>query len=114
MDRRGNGENDMKVRHRQQVSRLGLDPLSLVETLTFWTLAIPAGIVDRSLVATLVAHLDVAAQDGRPTRNDVADHSTALSPELLHRRSMCSEDFGQVGGAARGGRPRPTPRGLLH
>ena len=113
VDRRGHGENDMEVRHRQEVASLRLDPACLIEALTLGTVAVPARVVEGSLAAALVAHLEVAAQGGGPTIHDVADHSTALRPEMVERWGVCAKDLGQVGRAARRGRQATTPAVLL-
>jgi hypothetical protein len=62
MERQGHGEDDMEIGDREQVVLLGLHPASLFQALALWTMAIPAGIVERLLPPAVVAHLEVASQ----------------------------------------------------
>jgi hypothetical protein len=52
----------VEVGHVEQFRLSVLDPLSPCETLAFWTVAIPARVVRHTLMAAIVAPLDVPAE----------------------------------------------------
>ena len=106
VERWGYGEDDVEIWNGQQVASLSLDPPGLVETLAFWAMPVPARVVDGSLVTALKAHLEVAAKGSGTTVDDVAHDTTALESESFQRRSMGSENLGQIGRAADRGRHR--------
>jgi hypothetical protein len=91
----GHGEDEVEVRYGEELLLLRFHPASLLETLALRTVPVSAGVVERLLPPTLVAHLEVASQERRSTSDDVSDHSTTVTPELFGRRRMSSEDLGQ-------------------
>ena len=62
----------MEVVDWQDALKATLDPAGLVERLAFRTMAIPARIVGRRLEAAVGADVEMAAERGRPTRDDGA------------------------------------------
>lgn len=97
-------EDEVEVQYGEELLLLRFDPASLIETLALRTMPVSAGVVERLLPPTLVAHLEVASQKRRSTSDDVSDHSTTITPEMFGRRRVSSEDLGQGWRAARQGR----------
>lgn len=94
-------EDEMEVRHREELVLLCLDPACLFQALALGAMPVPTGVVERLLAATVVAHLQVAAQKRRSTRDDVSDHSTPITPELIGRRGVRPQNLRQIRRAAR-------------
>jgi hypothetical protein len=105
-------EDQVKVGHREELILLCLDPVCLFQVLALGAMPVPAGVVEGFLAATAVTHLEVAAHERRSTRDDSSDHSTALTPELVGRRRMRSENLREIRRAARSGRHRLARLGL--
>jgi hypothetical protein len=98
------GEDDVKVGDGEELILLCLDPACLFQVLALGAMPVPARIVEGLLAATVVAHLEVATQKWRSTRDDISNHSTTITPELLGRRRIRSENLRQIRRAARLGR----------
>jgi hypothetical protein len=94
VERRGHGEDHVKVRDGQEVAHLSFHPSCLIQALTLWAMAISARVVERDLATAVVAHLEVATEGSGPAVDDVADHATALRPQSLQRRGVGSENLG--------------------
>lgn len=90
------GEDEVEVGHGEQLPLLRLDPASLFQPLALGAMPISAGVVDRLLATTRIAHVEVAAQKRRSTLHEVTDHSTALPPELFGWRCVRPEDLSQI------------------
>src|SRR3989442_8990553 len=45
--------------------------------------SVSAGVVEGDLAAAVVAHLEMAAQKGRPARHDVSDHPAAVAAPVV-------------------------------
>jgi hypothetical protein len=58
----GQGEDDVKIGSGQNALDTPLDPMRLCQALTFWAVAVAAGIVGRSLEATTETHVEMSAQ----------------------------------------------------
>lgn len=112
MQSRGHCEDEVEVLHREQTARLRLHPPGLFQALALGAVAVPAGVVEGDLTAAVVAHLEMAAQERRPARRDVADHPAAVPPQLLQGRSMGPENLRQLRRAALTGRHRLSRRDL--
>lgn len=104
MKRARHREDQVEVLHGKQTARLSLYPPGLLQALTLGAVAVPAGIVEGDFASAVVAHLQMAAQDRRPTRNNVLDHPTAIMPQPFQGRSVCSENLRQFRRAALTGR----------
>ena len=96
MQRRRHREDQVEVRHGEQLALLRLDPSRLLQTLALGAVSVSTGVVERLLAATVVAHLEMTAQKRRSTPQHVSDHSGAFSPKLVGRRRMRPEDLRQV------------------
>ena len=90
----GNGE---KFRHAC------FEPLCFGEGLTLWAVAVATGVIGISLAAALVAHVDVAAQEGSSAIHDGAHdtmlltrHGSAVDLPIL--RAALAEDVGHFQG----------------
>jgi hypothetical protein len=103
----GHREDEVEVRYGEELLLLRFDPACLLETLALRAMPVSAGVVERLLPTTSVAHLEVASQERRSTSDDVSDHSSPFAPELLGRRRMRPEDLRQTRRAAPLGRHRP-------
>jgi hypothetical protein len=73
----------VKVLDGQKTARLGLYPSSLIETLAFGAVTVPAGVIEGDFAIAVVAHLEVATQKRRPARGDVSDHPAAVGSQSL-------------------------------
>ena len=68
----------MKVRHLEQISGAGLEPIGLSFPLALRAVTIAAGIVRDLLVPTVLAPLEVSTQGG-----SAAGHDILKNPPLL-------------------------------
>src|SRR5450759_1592898 len=66
----GDGEHEVKVVDGQDALEAGLDPAGLVERLTLGAVAISARVVGGRLETAGGAEVEMAAERGRPTRDD--------------------------------------------
>jgi hypothetical protein len=89
-------EDQVKIGHREKLVLLCLDPACLLQVLALGAMPVPAGVVEGLLAATVVAHLQMAAQKRRSTRDDISDHSTTITPKLVGRRRMRPENLRQI------------------
>ena len=112
VQRRRHREDQVEVGHWEQLLLLRLDPPGLLQALALGTMPIPTGVVERLLAATVVAHLEVAAQKRGSTAHDVPDHSATFSPEFFGRRRVRLENCRQLRRAARLGRHHLPRLGL--
>ena len=106
------GEDDMKVRDRQQHGMLGVPPLGLVKGLALRAVAVAARVVDRTRRAAGVAPVKVSAQGGGATAHDGAQHRPlgGRGPvRALVGRSIGAHDIREVG-AGLTDRRRPRRR----
>ena len=65
-DRRRQREDDMEVRHRQQLGLPLREPLGPRQPLAFGTVTVAAGVVSDARCATIIALLDMAPEHRRP------------------------------------------------
>jgi hypothetical protein len=96
MQLRRHGEDQVEIRHGEQLALLRLDPSRLLQTLALGAVSVSTRVVERLLAATVIAHLKMAAQKRRSTPQNVSDHSRAFPPKLGERRRMRPENFRQV------------------
>lgn len=96
MEAEWNGEDLVKVRNRQQVLDLSLDPQRLIQTLTLGTVPIPARVIKRILPPTVIAPLCVSAQGGGATRDQGMDDASLVVAEVREIQHMVVEDVGQL------------------
>ena len=99
--RRRQGEDDMEIGNGQQLGLSRRQPLRSRRALTFWTMAVAAGIVGDAGEAAIVAALDMTAERGRAAGRDRADHAPFDAPEMSGVRLFVSSRRG-------GGRRRPV------
>ena len=99
-DRRRHGEDDMEVRHRQQIGLAVRQPLGTGQPLALRAMPVAAGIIRDADLAAAVALLNVSAQGCRAAGFDCA-HDAALGiAELLARdcepscRRACADAAG--------------------
>ena len=71
-DRRRHGEDDVEVRHRQQLGLAISEPLRAGQTLALRAVPVAAGIVGDAGLAAILAALDMAAERRRPAGLDRA------------------------------------------
>ena len=71
-ERRRQREDDMEVRHRQQLGLTGGEPFGARQTLALRAVPVAAGIVGAADQAAIGAVLDMAAQRRRPAQLDGA------------------------------------------
>src|SRR2546427_7422013 len=83
MQSRGHGEDQVEVLRGEQTTRLRLRPRGLLQALAFGAVSVSAGVVEGDLAAAVVAHLEMAAQKGRPARHDVSDHPAAVAAPVV-------------------------------
>lgn len=108
----GHREHEVEVRHREQVAALGLYPTSLLQALTLGAMTVATGVVERLLATTPIADLEMTPQFACSTPDDVSDHPTAVTSQLLQGWSMGPEDLCELRRAALQGRqglPRRSP-----
>jgi hypothetical protein len=99
----GNGKDDVIVGNGKQLGHARLEPLRLGEGLALGTVTVAAGIVGDPLGAALIAHVDMAAQEGSPADFDGAHgtmlltrHGSAVHLPVL--RAALAEDVGHFQG----------------
>ena len=92
----GQGEDDVEVRHRQQVGGLFVQPGGAGRCLAFGTVPIAAGVVCRALVAALIAGLHMPAQRCRAAGGDVAQDAPLLARQLGHEGTEPADHVSQV------------------
>jgi hypothetical protein len=106
---RGQGENDMKVRYRQQFGLSGGEPLETHQPLALRAMAVTTGVVGVARQAAVVAPLDMAAERRCPARGD-GTHDASLDAaemtgmRLLERFAVAAEDIRHLQGRSHGGR----------
>ena len=61
-DRRGHGEHDVEIRHRQQLGLSISEPLRAGQALALWAVPVAAGIVRNAYLAAVGTSLDMAAE----------------------------------------------------
>jgi len=100
------GENHMVVVDRQQLSLPAFHPLRPGQILTFWTMAVTAGVVGVSFFGAVAALLPIAPERGGTTR-----FNGMHQPQLMKRQVMLlaipgavgAEDAGHLEGGPRQG-----------
>src|SRR6266700_172164 len=120
-DRRRQREDDMEVRHRQQLSLPLREPLGPRQPLAFGTVTVAAGVVSDARCATIIALLDMAAERGRPAGRDGAHDATPAcacrNASPLRRKMSATSSTGAMAPAQRGGttskRSRSSGLGVL-
>src|SRR5438128_6196733 len=75
-DRRRQCEDNMKVRHWQQLSLPLREPLDPRQALALWAMAVATRVVGDAGRTTIIALLDMAAERRRPARRDGAHDAT--------------------------------------
>ncbi len=97
-DRRRQGEDDVEVRHRQQLGLPGREPFGAGQPLALRAVAVAAGVVGDAGRAAIVALLDMAAERRRPARRDGAhdaplDAAEMAGMRLPKRLAVAAEDI---------------------
>ena len=108
-DRRRQREDDMKVRHWQQLGLPLREPLGPCQSLAFRTMAVAARVVGDAGRTTIIALLDMATERRRPARRDGAHDATLDAPEmtgmrLSERFAMAAEDIRHLQSRSHGAR----------
>src|SRR5450432_1177613 len=103
---RRDGEDDVEVRNRQQFGLAPLQPFRPCQILTFWAVAVAAGVVANALMLAVAALFFVPAQ-GRGAAAFDGSHQAVLMREQSIVRAVswpvAAEDVGHFeGGAAHG------------
>ena len=97
-DRRRQREDDMEVRHRQQLGLPLREPLGPRQPLAFGTVTIAAGVVSDAGYATFIALLDMTPEHRCPARRDGAHDASLDAPKMTGMRlskrfAMAAEDI---------------------
>ena len=114
-DRRRHREDDVEVRHRQQLGLSVGQPLSTRQPLALRAVPVAAGIIGDAKLAAAVALLDMTAQRGRAAGFDGA-HNTALTAAqmagmgLTVSGTVAAEDIRHLQRAAHRFNPAASPR----
>src|SRR5205085_4704865 len=92
------GEDDMKVRHWQQLGLPVREPLGPRQSLTLRAMAVATRVVGDAGHTTIIALLDMAPEHRRPARRDGAHDAALDAPEmtsvrLAKRFAMAAEDI---------------------
>ena len=85
LDLLGHGEHDVEVGHVEQFRLPVLEPLSACETLAFRAVTVSARVVRHTLMAAIIAPLDVAAESGGAA---TFDRVHGAPPRGRQRRAM--------------------------
>src|SRR2546429_6517400 len=90
-------EDDMKVRHRQQLGLPIREPFCPGQSLALGTVTVAARVVSDARCATIIALLDMAPEHRRPACRDGAHNASLDAPEttgarLSKRFAMAAED----------------------
>jgi hypothetical protein len=95
----GDGEDQVEVRHRQELGHARLDPACRGQGLALGAVAVTARVVDRMLVAALRAAVEVATQGRRPAGLDRCEDPAVLPAERLpvHVEETLAEPANDVG-----------------
>lgn len=96
----GQGENHMEIGNRQKLGLMPLQPLSFSERLTLRAVTVAARVVADPAMATVVALIDVAAENGRSTHLDGMHDASLLGAHavgiaLTIGGTMQTEDVGK-------------------
>ena len=73
-DRRGHGEDDVKIRDRQEFRATVGEPLRARQTLALGAMPVTAGVIGDADLAAILALLDMAAERRRAARLNGAHH----------------------------------------
>ena len=109
-DRRRYGEDDVEVRHRQQIGLAVRQPIGTSQALALWAMPVAAGIIRDADLAAAVALLDVTAQGCRAAGFDGA-HDAALAVAQMASMgnavsaAVMAEDIRHLQRAAHGAQP---------
>src|SRR5262245_59992539 len=79
-------EDDMKVRHRQQLGLPIREPFCPGQSLALGTVTVAAGVVSDTCCATIITLLDMAPEHRRPARRDGAHDPSLDAPETTGAR----------------------------
>src|SRR5215831_5866405 len=85
-NRRRQCEDDMKVRHRQQLALPIREPFCPGQSLALGTVTVAARVVSDARCATIIALLDMAPEHRRPARRDGAHDASLDAPEPTSAR----------------------------
>ena len=105
-------EDDVEVADRQEPRGARTNPPLLREALAFGAMPIATGVVRRMLVPARAAHVDMAAECGRPAERDRREHPPFSRGERmlgLELGAVRAHDVGDVEA-----RPPGEDRGLCH
>ena len=118
-----NGKDDVIIRSGKQLSHARVEPLCFGKGLAFWAMAISAAVIGIPFLATAVADVDVAAQEGSPADFNgahgtmlLARHGGAVDLQIL--RAAIAEDIGHFqrrpnhGNTCGSGSPVSNSKGL--
>jgi hypothetical protein len=94
-ERRGDGEDEMEITHRQQMLLLSLRPYRLIETTTARAVAVSAGVVGVVTVATPVTVVDVSAEATGAATDDVS-RGLALLGRQTQRGHVIAQHVGDT------------------
>ena len=108
-DRRRQGEDDVEVRHRQQLGLPGREPLQPRQPLTLRAMAVAAGVVGDARRATIIALLDMTAERRRPACRDGAHDASLDAAEMTGMRlskrfAVAAEDIRHLQSRSHGAR----------
>jgi hypothetical protein len=96
----GQGENQVKVSHRQKLGGLFFQPPSFCQGLALGTVAVAAGVVNRALKIARIAAIQVSAKLFGPADLHGPDHfvlSGRHPIRLLEALPVAAKDIGQLG-----------------
>ena len=97
---RGDGEDHMEVRNRQEILTARLDPLLFPQGLALGAVAVPAGVIRYLQMAAGITSVPVAAQDGSPAHLDGAHDPPLRTGQPMGcsvRRTVLTEDVRHLG-----------------
>ncbi len=87
----GDGQDDVKVRHREKGLLLGLGPQGLVEGAAARAVAVAAGVIGDAGVATLVALLEMSTELSGSAGDEVADDTCLLATKAQRPRVIAQD-----------------------
>jgi hypothetical protein len=97
------GENQMKVSHRQKLTGLFFQPPGFAQGLAFGAVAVTAGVISRTFKAAHIAAIQVATQLFSPTERDGSDNFLLLGRHAMRSLvalSVLAKNIGQLGALA--------------
>jgi len=112
------GEDDVEVRHRQQIGLTVGEPAVARRALALWTMPVAAGIIGDASMVAIFAGLDMTAEGGGPAQldrgHDAALHATEMTGlGNAIGRAMAPENIRHLqSGTHRRAQPDGTPSRL--